>query len=289
MADLATSAALFEVSLPEYKQLKTCRRELRLLKELWDMVTLVRAVVQEPGHSAQRCFQARAGQQAALGWHGRLARAPATGTWRQLGVASQRCRAVAASQRAHCHQREDETWGRLLHLEQVCMVCAVWGARWAHRVCGHWVCCSSSWAGTLLLITCCENVSWVQVNLSIATWNTTRWSDLNVEDMDIECKKFAKDIRSLDKEVKSWDAFTGLESSMKNMMTSLRAVSELQNPAIRDRHWQELVQTTKVLPSPPAHPWPRRLQSLAQEAPKIHIQQGKGAIRFKSGHMQIFV
>ncbi|NWX62644.1 DYH17 protein, partial [Promerops cafer] len=124
MADLATSAALFEVSVPEYKQLKMCRKELRLLKDLWDMVTLV--------------------------------------------------------------------------------------------------------------------------NLNIATWKTTRWAELNVEDMDIECKKFAKDIRSLDKEVKSWDAFTGLDSSMKNMMTSLRAVSELQNPAIRDRHWKELVQTTKV-------------------------------------------
>uniref|UniRef100_A0A8C0VGU9 Dynein axonemal heavy chain 17 n=1 Tax=Cyanistes caeruleus TaxID=156563 RepID=A0A8C0VGU9_CYACU len=121
MAALATSAALFEVSVPEYKQLKMCRKELRLLKEVWDMV-----------------------------------------------------------------------------------------------------------------------------NLSIAAWNTTRWAELNVEDMDIECKKFAKDIRTLDKEVKSWDAFTGLDSSMKNMMTSLRAVSELQNPAIRDRHWQELVQTTKV-------------------------------------------
>ncbi|NWW79259.1 DYH17 protein, partial [Climacteris rufus] len=124
MAALASSAALFEVSVPEYKQLKKCRKELRLLKELWDMVSLV--------------------------------------------------------------------------------------------------------------------------NLNIATWKTTKWKDLNVEDMDIECKKFAKDIRSLDKEVKSWDAFTGLDSSMKNMMTSLRAVSELQNPAIRDRHWQELVQTTKV-------------------------------------------
>uniref|UniRef100_A0A8C5X999 Dynein axonemal heavy chain 17 n=2 Tax=Malurus TaxID=55806 RepID=A0A8C5X999_9PASS len=124
MEALSTSATLFEVSLPEYKQLKACRRELRLLKELWDMVDLVR--------------------------------------------------------------------------------------------------------------------------LSIATWNTTRWSELNVEDMDIECKKFAKDIRSLDKEVKSWDAFIGLDSSMKNMMTSLRAVSELQNPAIRDRHWRELVHTTKV-------------------------------------------
>ncbi|KAM7035687.1 dynein axonemal heavy chain 17 [Acridotheres tristis] len=124
MAALAASAALFEVSVPEYKQLKLCRKELRLLKELWDMVTLV--------------------------------------------------------------------------------------------------------------------------NLNIATWKTTRWADLNVEDMDIECKKYAKDIRGLDKEVKSWDAFTGLDSSMKNMMTSLRAVSELQNPAIRDRHWQELVHTTKV-------------------------------------------
>ncbi|NXE96762.1 DYH17 protein, partial [Menura novaehollandiae] len=124
MTALATSAGLFEVSVPEYRQLKTCRRELRLLKELWDMVSLV--------------------------------------------------------------------------------------------------------------------------NLSIDTWKTTRWNELNIEDMDIECKKFAKDIRSLDKEVKSWDAFTGLDSNMKNMMTSLRAVSELQNPAIRDRHWQELVQTAKV-------------------------------------------
>ncbi|NXU85060.1 DYH17 protein, partial [Xiphorhynchus elegans] len=124
MAALATSAGLFEVSVPEYKQLKMCRRELRLLKELWDMISLV--------------------------------------------------------------------------------------------------------------------------NLSIDTWKTTRWNELNIEDMDIECKKFAKDIRSLDKEVKSWDAFTGLDSNMKNMITSLRAVSELQNPAIRDRHWQELVQATKV-------------------------------------------
>ncbi|NWU85052.1 DYH17 protein, partial [Onychorhynchus coronatus] len=124
LAALATSAGLFEVSVPEYKQLKACRRELRLLKELWDMVSLV--------------------------------------------------------------------------------------------------------------------------NMSIDTWKTTRWNELNVEDMDIECKKFAKDIRSLDKEVKSWDAFIGLDSNMKNMITSLRAVSELQNPAIRDRHWQELVQATKV-------------------------------------------
>jgi dynein heavy chain len=40
--------------------------------------------------------------------------------------------------------------------------------------------------------------------------------------------------------------FSGLESNVKNMVTSLRAVTELQNPAIRERHWLQLMQTTKV-------------------------------------------
>ncbi|XP_040979289.1 LOW QUALITY PROTEIN: dynein heavy chain 17, axonemal [Aquila chrysaetos chrysaetos] len=124
MAALSKSAGLFEVSVPKYKQLKACHREVRLLKELWDMIVLV--------------------------------------------------------------------------------------------------------------------------NTNIDDWKTTRWKDINVEQMDIDCKKFAKDIRSLDKEMRSWDAFTGLDNSVKNMITSLRAMNELQNPAIRDRHWQELMQATKV-------------------------------------------
>ncbi|NXU59271.1 DYH17 protein, partial [Turnix velox] len=124
MAALSQSAGLFEITLPKYKELRACRREVRLLKELWDMIFLV--------------------------------------------------------------------------------------------------------------------------NTNIDDWKTTRWKDINVEQMDIDCKKFAKDIRSLDKEMRSWDAFTGLDNTVKNMITSLRAVNELQNPAIRDRHWQELMQATKV-------------------------------------------
>lgn len=64
--------------------------------------------------------------------------------------------------------------------------------------------------------------------------------------MDIECKKFAKDIRLLDKEMRAWDTFINLESTVKNMLTSLRAVGELQNPAIRERHWNQLMNSTKV-------------------------------------------
>ena len=84
------------------------------------------------------------------------------------------------------------------------------------------------------------------VRTSIDEWKTTQWKNIDVENMDMECKKFSKDIRGLDKDMRSWDAFLGLEVTVKNMLTSLRAVGELQNPAIRDRHWQHLVTATKV-------------------------------------------
>uniref|UniRef100_A0A8C4MJA6 Dynein axonemal heavy chain 9 n=1 Tax=Equus asinus asinus TaxID=83772 RepID=A0A8C4MJA6_EQUAS len=84
------------------------------------------------------------------------------------------------------------------------------------------------------------------VTSSIHAWEATVWRDINVEAMDLECKRFARHIRNLDKEVRTWDAFTGLESTVLNTLTSLRAVAELQNPAIRERHWRQLMQATGV-------------------------------------------
>ncbi|XP_078609718.1 dynein beta chain, ciliary-like isoform X2 [Branchiostoma floridae x Branchiostoma japonicum] len=124
MAALQESAGLFEVNVPDYKQLKQCRKEIKMLKTLWDMIILV--------------------------------------------------------------------------------------------------------------ITSTDD------------WKTTLWKDINVEQMEMDSKKFAKDIRSLDKEMRAWDSFIGLDNTVKNMLTSLRAVGELQNPAIRERHWQQLMQATKV-------------------------------------------
>ena len=84
------------------------------------------------------------------------------------------------------------------------------------------------------------------VRTSIEEWKLTLWMDIDVENMDMESKKFAKDIRGFDKEMREWNLFKGLETTVRNMLTSLRAVSELQNPAIRERHWEQLVQATKV-------------------------------------------
>ena len=89
------------------------------------------------------------------------------------------------------------------------------------------------------------------------------WSNIDVENMDMECKKFAKvtcrllypfnldntldtcnflaqDVRGFDKTMRPWHAYQGLDTTVKNMITSLRAVGELQNSAIRDRHWDQV-------------------------------------------------
>uniref|UniRef100_A0A4W6G4C0 Dynein axonemal heavy chain 17 n=1 Tax=Lates calcarifer TaxID=8187 RepID=A0A4W6G4C0_LATCA len=91
------------------------------------------------------------------------------------------------------------------------------------------------------------------VESSMASWRTTPWREIHVEDMELECKRFSKDIRALDKEVwgeneeDTWEAYTGLDSRVKNLLISLRAVAELQNPAIRARHWHQLMAATGVL------------------------------------------
>lgn len=84
------------------------------------------------------------------------------------------------------------------------------------------------------------------VRSTFENWKKTLWREINGDSMETECKKFNKELRAFDKEMRSWEAYTGAENEVKNMMTSLRAVTELQNPAIRERHWQELMKATGV-------------------------------------------
>ena len=88
MKELQDSAVLFEVEVPEFKQLINCRREVKMLKQLWDYIFLVRTAIDE--------------------------------------------------------------------------------------------------------------------------WKTSMWKGLDVENMDMECKKFSKDVRALDKEMRNWNAFLGV-------------------------------------------------------------------------------
>ncbi|XP_048056692.1 dynein axonemal heavy chain 11 isoform X1 [Megalobrama amblycephala] len=84
------------------------------------------------------------------------------------------------------------------------------------------------------------------VKSCISDWTKTPWKEINVEQMDMELRRFAKEMKTLDKDVRVWDVYNGLESIVKNLLTSLRAVNELQNSAVRERHWQQLMHTTGV-------------------------------------------
>ncbi|XP_042345657.1 dynein axonemal heavy chain 11 [Plectropomus leopardus] len=86
----------------------------------------------------------------------------------------------------------------------------------------------------------------VFVQTSVENWTMTKWRQINVDQMDAELRRFAKDIRRLDKEARVWDVYCGLDLYVKNLLTSLRVVSQLQNLAIRERHWAQLIRTTKM-------------------------------------------
>jgi len=46
MKVIQESASLFEVTVPEFKQLRQCRRELKMLKQLWDYVNIVQSSIE---------------------------------------------------------------------------------------------------------------------------------------------------------------------------------------------------------------------------------------------------
>ncbi|KAI9536522.1 hypothetical protein NQZ68_032317 [Dissostichus eleginoides] len=86
----------------------------------------------------------------------------------------------------------------------------------------------------------------VFVQSSVENWTMTKWRQINVDQMDGELRRFAKDIRKLDKEARIWDVYSGLDLYVKNLLTSLRAVSQLQDLAIRERHWVQLIRITQM-------------------------------------------
>ena len=82
----------------------------------------------------------------------------------------------------------------------------------------------------------------------IHEWTETPWKEVNIELIDQELRQtyLNKELRSLAKECNQWDAYQGIEKDVKNLIASLRSVSEFRNGAIRTRHWEELMKETGV-------------------------------------------
>ena len=49
---------------------------------------------------------------------------------------------------------------------------------------------------------------------SIRDWETTPWLRVDVDQMDVDCKKFAKELRTLDSASRSWDVYLCSETEV---------------------------------------------------------------------------
>ena len=56
--------------------------------------------------------------------------------------------------------------------------------------------------------------------------------------MDQECSRFSQNIRGLEKEMKTWDCYVGIEKEVKNLITSLRYEIGLSKMRLTDQNFK---------------------------------------------------
>ena len=82
--------------------------------------------------------------------------------------------------------------------------------------------------------------------LQFVEWRQTLWNDIRTEVMEDGAKGFVKDVKALNKKVRDEDCFKGVDDAVKNFLISVPLVADLRSPAMRDRHWEQLMTATKV-------------------------------------------
>ncbi|CAH8480381.1 unnamed protein product [Dicrocoelium dendriticum] len=88
---------------------------------------------------------------------------------------------------------------------------------------------------------------WDYINMFrsyVTAWKTSRWKEIDFGSIDEVIREISLEIRTMDKDVKQWPMFQGLEAELKDINASVTAVRDLQNPAVKDRHWIELMADT---------------------------------------------
>ncbi|XP_061387676.1 dynein beta chain, ciliary, partial [Musca vetustissima] len=80
----------------------------------------------------------------------------------------------------------------------------------------------------------------------INDWRASPWLLIDTDDIENECKQFTRDLRILDKSIRDWSPYLYIVGVLRELVASLRTITELQNPAITERHWLELMQETQL-------------------------------------------
>lgn len=75
-------------------------------------------------------------------------------------------------------------------------------------------------------------------------WSKTLWVNLNPQQLMDGMDGFLKEFRKLPKAVRMLSVGQSLDATMKGFRNSVPLFVELKNEAMRERHWQELMNKT---------------------------------------------
>jgi dynein heavy chain, axonemal len=84
-----------------------------------------------------------------------------------------------------------------------------------------------------------DMVSFVESLFS--SWKQLLWSEINSEDLMEEVKQIEVKMKRFPRISKDWNVLKRLEVEVRIMAKLLPLISDLHSPAIRDRHWKQLV------------------------------------------------
>ncbi|XP_069115919.1 uncharacterized protein [Argopecten irradians] len=77
-----------------------------------------------------------------------------------------------------------------------------------------------------------------------AEWKRHRWQKMNTKFLREETNKQLDIVRALPEDIFTWDVYMGLHESITTVQTCLPLIDDLSNPAMRTRHWKQLVRVT---------------------------------------------
>ncbi len=77
----------------------------------------------------------------------------------------------------------------------------------------------------------------------ILEWKNSLWKNTDMEKLNLEANFALKELNNLgniDKDMLNWSIYNEIKNTLKSLISSLKPVSVLQNPAMEPRHWIQL-------------------------------------------------
>ncbi|KAI9101992.1 dynein heavy chain and region D6 of dynein motor-domain-containing protein [Phlyctochytrium arcticum] len=78
-------------------------------------------------------------------------------------------------------------------------------------------------------------------NISYDTWRSKPFLTLEATEVEEAVQNFLKRLNRMGREMKEWDVFSNLRDRIQHTRRSLPLLQDLKNPAMRDRHWAQLM------------------------------------------------